>query len=51
MSVLVDLEAGHLEIGNLVDESAILSAQGDMFGHGHIESTAMGLGDKTLGTN
>ena len=26
MSVLVDLEAGHLEIGDLIDESAILCA-------------------------
>src|SRR5208282_4719948 len=41
MSVLVDLEAGHLEIGSLIDESAILCAQGDMFGHRHIESTAI----------
>src|SRR5208282_2055590 len=47
MSVFVDLEAGHLEIGNLVDESAILCAQGDMFGHRHIESTA--INERTSG--
>src|SRR5208283_407348 len=48
MSVLVDLEAGHLEIGNLIDESAILCAQGDMFGHRHIESTAINEGASGL---
>src|SRR5208282_507434 len=48
MSVLVDLEAGHLEIGSLIDESAILCAQGDMFGHRHIESTAINEGTSGL---
>ena len=28
MSVFVDFEAGHLEVGSLIDESAILCAQG-----------------------
>ena len=27
MSVLVDFEAGHLEVGSLIDEPAILCAQ------------------------
>jgi hypothetical protein len=31
MSVLVDLEAGHLEIGNLVDKATILRAHEEMF--------------------
>ncbi len=48
MSVLVDFETGHLEIGNLVDESAILCAEGDMFGHWHIESTAINEGTPGL---
>jgi hypothetical protein len=48
MSVLVDLEAGDLEIGNLIDESAILCAQGDMFGHRHVEATAINEGTSGL---
>src|ERR1700687_25624 len=48
MSVFVDLEAGHLEIGSLIDESAILCAQGDMFGHRYIESTAINEGTSGL---
>jgi hypothetical protein len=44
MSLFVDLEAGHLEIGSLIDESAILCSQGDMFGHRHVESTAISEG-------
>src|ERR1019366_8248331 len=48
MSVLVDLEAGHLEIGGLIDESAILCTHGDMFGHRHIESTAINEGTSGL---
>jgi len=31
MSVLVDLEARHLEIGNLVDKATILRAHEEMF--------------------
>ena len=31
MSVFVDFEAGHLEIGSLIDEPAILCAQEEMF--------------------
>src|SRR5579859_1491829 len=41
MSVFVEFEAGHLEIGSLVNKSAILCAQSDMFGQRHIESTAI----------
>ena len=48
MRVFVDLEAGHLEIGNPVDESPILCAQGDMFGHRYIESTAINEGTSGL---
>src|SRR5271157_3892055 len=48
MRVFVDLEAGHLEIGSPIDESAILCAQGDMFGHRHIESTAINEGTSGL---
>ena len=31
MSVFINFEAGHLEIGNFIDESAILRAQEEMF--------------------
>ena len=31
MSVFVDFEAGHLEVGSLIDEPAILCAQEEMF--------------------
>jgi hypothetical protein len=48
MSVLVYLEAGHLEIGNLIDESAVLCAQGDMFSHRHVESTPVNQGTSGL---
>src|SRR5208283_5416934 len=48
MSVFVDLEAGHLEVGSLIDESAILCAQGDMSGHRHIESPAINEGTSGL---
>src|SRR5271166_2668388 len=48
MSVFVDFEAGHLEVGSLIDEPAILCAQGDMFGHRHIESTAINEGTTGL---
>jgi hypothetical protein len=48
MSVFVDFEAGHLEIGSLIDESAILCAQGNMFGHRHIESASINEGTSGL---
>ena len=42
MSVLVDLEAGHLEIRSLIDESAILCAQESIcLAMRHIEPTAI----------
>ncbi len=41
MGVLVDLEASRFEIRSLINESAILCAQVDMFGHRHIESPAI----------
>ena len=31
MCVFVDFEAGHLEVGSLIEESAILCAQEEMF--------------------
>ena len=48
MSVFVDLETGHLEIGGLINESAIFCAHGDMFGHRHIEATAINEGASGL---
>jgi hypothetical protein len=48
MGEFVDLEAGQFKIGNLIHESAILSAQGNMFGHGHIEATAINEGPSGL---
>ena len=48
MSIFINFEAGSLEIGSLIDESAILCAQGDMFGHRHIESTAINEGTAGL---
>ena len=48
MSVFVDFEAGHLEIGSLIDESAILCAQGNMFGYRHIESASIDEGTSGL---
>jgi len=48
MSVFINFQTGHLEIGNFIDESAILRAKGDMFGHRHIKSTAINEGTSGL---
>jgi len=48
MRVFVDFEAGHLEIGSFIDEATILCAQGDVFGHRHVESTAINEGASGL---
>ena len=48
MSVFVDFEAGHLEVGSLIDEPAILCAHEEMFCHRHIESSAINEGTSGL---